>query len=128
MQPVRHAALLSTPDDARQLTYSLIPGGGSWLKSTTHLERERQKAPLVSQGSSAREFFSMMALTCRIYPIASAGGYQLLGRTLSTWKAWAENHSIVDNFDQIEFFPVSEDDLVKVSDHGVRRDRPNIAD
>jgi allophanate hydrolase subunit 1 len=56
------------------------------------------------------------ALTFRIYPIASAGGYQLLGRTLSTWQAWAENHSIVDNFDQIEFYPVSEDDLVKVSE------------
>lgn len=37
-----------------------------------------------------------------IYPIASAGGYQLLGRTLSTWQAWAEKHSILNNFDSIE--------------------------
>lgn len=37
-----------------------------------------------------------------IYPIASAGGYQLLGRTLSTWQAWAEKHSILNNFDLLE--------------------------
>jgi biotin carboxyl carrier protein len=50
-----------------------------------------------------------------IYPIASAGGYQLLGRTLSTWQAYAEdprNHSILRNFDQIEFYVVSEGEFV----------------
>ncbi|GMK58548.1 hypothetical protein CspeluHIS016_0505800 [Cutaneotrichosporon spelunceum] len=49
-----------------------------------------------------------------IYPIASAGGYQLLGRTLSTWQAWAEKHSILDNFDSIEFYTVTEDEFVDI--------------
>ncbi|KIR97121.1 urea carboxylase [Cryptococcus deuterogattii 2001/935-1] len=49
-----------------------------------------------------------------IYPIESAGGYQLLGRTLTPWNAWAEKKCLVDNFDQIEFYPVSEDEFVEL--------------
>ncbi|KIR50865.1 urea carboxylase [Cryptococcus gattii Ru294] len=48
-----------------------------------------------------------------IYPIESAGGYQLLGRTLTPWNAWAEKKCLLDNFDQIEFYPVSEDEFVE---------------
>lgn len=50
----------------------------------------------------------------RIYPIASAGGYQLLGRSLSTWQAWGKEHSLLNNFDQVEFYQVSEEELAKV--------------
>ncbi|WVQ77236.1 urea carboxylase [Cryptococcus sp. DSM 104548] len=54
-----------------------------------------------------------------IYPIASAGGYQLLGRTLTPWNAWAredegESKTLLSNFDQIEFYPVEEDEFVKI--------------
>ncbi|KAL7419000.1 hypothetical protein Q5752_006684 [Cryptotrichosporon argae] len=49
-----------------------------------------------------------------IYPIASAGGYQLLGRTISTWQAWATQHFLVDNFDQLEFYVVGEAEFVKI--------------
>ncbi|WVQ81675.1 urea carboxylase [Cryptococcus sp. DSM 104549] len=51
-----------------------------------------------------------------IYPIESAGGYQLLGRTLTPWNAWTtdERKCLLENFDQIEFYPVSEDEFVKI--------------
>ncbi|OWZ26724.1 urea carboxylase [Cryptococcus neoformans Tu259-1] len=49
-----------------------------------------------------------------IYPIESAGGYQLLGRTLTPWNAWAEKKCLLNNFDQIEFYPVSEDEFMQL--------------
>ncbi|ODO08964.1 urea carboxylase [Cryptococcus wingfieldii CBS 7118] len=54
-----------------------------------------------------------------IYPIASAGGYQLLGRTLTPWNAWAkedegESKTLLSNFDQIEFYPVKEAEFIKI--------------
>lgn len=49
-----------------------------------------------------------------IYPIASAGGYQLLGRTLSTWQPWSESHSLLTNFDSVQFYPVSEDEFESI--------------
>lgn len=52
-----------------------------------------------------------------IYPIASAGGYQLLGRTLSTWQPYptaGQDHSILTNFDQLEFYVVGEDEFLSI--------------
>ncbi|KAL1408594.1 hypothetical protein Q8F55_005407 [Vanrija albida] len=49
-----------------------------------------------------------------IYPIESPGGYQLLGRTLTTFRAWNDKPCLVNSFDQMEFFEVTEDEFVKI--------------
>lgn len=49
-----------------------------------------------------------------IYPIESPGGYQLLGRTLTTWRPWNERPCLVETFDQIEYFEVSEDEYLRL--------------
>lgn len=38
-----------------------------------------------------------------------------MGRTLTPWNAWAEKKCLLNNFDQIEFYPVSEDEFMQVS-------------
>ncbi|KAK0443623.1 urea carboxylase [Armillaria borealis] len=50
-----------------------------------------------------------------IYPLESAGGYQLLGRTLSTWNTWNDSHFMMKRFDQIEWYRVSEEEYLKIS-------------
>lgn len=49
-----------------------------------------------------------------IYPIESPGGYQLLGRTITTWRPWNERPCLVETFDQIEYFEVSEDEYLRL--------------
>ncbi|GMH40935.1 hypothetical protein BSKO_08839 [Bryopsis sp. KO-2023] len=53
-----------------------------------------------------------------IYPMESPGGYQLMGRTLSMWNTYGrvkpfseEKPWLLDFFDQVRFFEVSEDEI-----------------
>ena len=51
-----------------------------------------------------------------IYGMESPGGYQLVGRTASVWNNYKRtkdfrNPWLLEDFDQIEFFPVSEPEL-----------------
>ena len=51
-----------------------------------------------------------------IYPMESPGGYQLIGRTLPIWNQKADlpnfrNPWLLDMFDQVQFYQVSEDEL-----------------
>lgn len=53
-----------------------------------------------------------------IYPMASPGGYQLVGRTLPIWNAFTRTGPfeagkpwLLRNFDQVQFYEVSEDEL-----------------
>ena len=52
-----------------------------------------------------------------IYPMASPGGYQLVGRTLPIWNTFQTNNAFKDapwllrNFDKIQFKLVSEEEL-----------------
>ena len=39
----------------------------------------------------------------------------MLGRTLSTWRPWNKENSLVGNFDQVEFYEVPEDEFEQVS-------------
>ncbi|WVQ81557.1 urea carboxylase [Cryptococcus sp. DSM 104549] len=53
-----------------------------------------------------------------IYPLESPGGYQLWGRTLSTWDAYASKPSfttpwLLREFDQIQFYTVSQEEFAK---------------
>lgn len=54
-----------------------------------------------------------------IYGMEGPGGYQLFGRTIQVWNTWrrtaafAKNPWLLDFFDQIRFFPVSEDELTE---------------
>ncbi|KZT52397.1 hypothetical protein CALCODRAFT_441644 [Calocera cornea HHB12733] len=59
-------------------------------------------------------------LVAAIYPVASPGGYQLFGRTLSTWRTWGQGKGfsrekpwILEMFDRIKFYPVSVEDYEK---------------
>lgn len=61
-----------------------------------------------------------------IYTMESPGGYQLVGRTIPIWdKLTLGQHSVVNNkgapwllspFDQVEFYPVSEEEVDKFSE------------
>ncbi|KZO93557.1 urea carboxylase [Calocera viscosa TUFC12733] len=59
-------------------------------------------------------------LVAAIYPVASPGGYQLFGRTLSTWRTWGKGKGfsqekpwILEMFDRVKFYPVSVEDYDK---------------
>jgi len=65
-----------------------------------------------------------------VYGMEGPGGYQFVGRTLQMWNRWRDAHSgaadfeagkpwLLRFFDQIRFYPVSEDDLTRI-----RRDFP----
>jgi urea carboxylase len=56
-----------------------------------------------------------------IYGMDSPGGYQLIGRTLPIWNKFLKNELFIDGkpwllrfFDQVRFYPVSEDELMQM--------------
>lgn len=56
-----------------------------------------------------------------IYPMDSPGGYQLVGRTLPIWNTYARSGPftpdkpwLLRNFDQVQFFSVSEEELINL--------------
>ncbi|MGY2289515.1 urea carboxylase [Pseudomonas sp. SDO528_S397] len=56
-----------------------------------------------------------------IYGMDSPGGYQLVGRTLPIWNQYLKNPQFTDDapwllnfFDQVKFYPVPEDELVRL--------------
>eukprot|EP01089_Gocevia_fonbrunei_P013335 TRINITY_DN3401_c0_g1_i1.p1 TRINITY_DN3401_c0_g1~~TRINITY_DN3401_c0_g1_i1.p1 ORF type:complete len:176 (+),score=43.93 TRINITY_DN3401_c0_g1_i1:455-982(+) len=71
-----------------------------------------------------------------IYPMESPGGYQLIGRTLPIWNTKGdlqhftpEKPWLLDMFDQIRFYEVSEDELIKQREAFSKGDlRLNIKD
>jgi urea carboxylase len=54
-----------------------------------------------------------------IYGMEGPGGYQLVGRTIQVWNTWRRTQAfdkqpwLLDFFDQIRFFPVSEEELIE---------------
>lgn len=54
-----------------------------------------------------------------IYGMEGPGGYQLVGRTIQVWNTWRRTQAfdtqpwLLNFFDQIRFFPVSEDELTE---------------
>jgi urea carboxylase len=56
-----------------------------------------------------------------VYGMEGPGGYQFVGRTLQMWNRWRQTANFTDGkpwllrfFDQVRFFPVSEDELLKI--------------
>ncbi|MGA9163260.1 MAG: urea carboxylase [Thiobacillus sp.] len=56
-----------------------------------------------------------------VYGMEGPGGYQFVGRTLQMWNRWRETREFTDGkpwllrfFDQVRFFPVSEEELLKI--------------
>jgi urea carboxylase len=56
-----------------------------------------------------------------VYGMEGPGGYQLVGRTLQVWNRWRQTRDFIDGkpwllrfFDQVRFFPVSEEELLKI--------------
>jgi urea carboxylase len=54
-----------------------------------------------------------------IYGMEGPGGYQLFGRTIQVWNTWRQTQAFTDGkpwllrfFDQVQFFPVSAEELV----------------
>ena len=55
-----------------------------------------------------------------IYGMEGPGGYQLFGRTIQVWNTWRQTDAFTDGkpwllrfFDQVQFFPVTAEDLVE---------------
>jgi len=55
-----------------------------------------------------------------IYGMEGPGGYQLFGRTIQVWNTWRQTSAFTDGkpwllrfFDQVQFFPVSAEELVE---------------
>ncbi|TVY75991.1 Urea amidolyase [Lachnellula suecica] len=55
-----------------------------------------------------------------IYGIESPGGYQLVGRTVPIWNRWAKREKpwMFNIFDQIRFYPISEEKLIQARELG----------
>ena len=58
-----------------------------------------------------------------IYGMDSPGGYQLIGRTLPIWNTFLKNRAFENGepwllkfFDQVQYYPVSEDELTQMRD------------
>jgi urea carboxylase len=56
-----------------------------------------------------------------VYGMEGPGGYQFVGRTLQMWNRWRQTAEFTDGkpwllrfFDQVRFFPVSEEELLKI--------------
>jgi urea carboxylase len=56
-----------------------------------------------------------------VYGMEGPGGYQFVGRTLQMWNRWRQTEAFTDGkpwllrfFDQVRFFPVSEEELLKI--------------
>jgi urea carboxylase len=56
-----------------------------------------------------------------VYGMEGPGGYQFVGRTLQMWNRWRQTANFTDGkpwllrfFDQVRFFPVSEQELLKI--------------
>jgi len=56
-----------------------------------------------------------------VYGMEGPGGYQFVGRTLQMWNRWRQTADFTDGkpwllrfFDQVRFFPVSEQELLKI--------------
>ncbi|MBW8365895.1 MAG: urea carboxylase [Rhizobium sp.] len=56
-----------------------------------------------------------------VYGMEGPGGYQFVGRTLQMWNRWRATRDFTDGkpwllrfFDQVRFFPVSEEELLKI--------------
>ena len=56
-----------------------------------------------------------------VYGMEGPGGYQFVGRTLQMWNRWRQTADFTDGkpwllrfFDQVRFFPVGEDELLKI--------------
>jgi urea carboxylase len=56
-----------------------------------------------------------------VYGMEGPGGYQFVGRTLQMWNRWRQTTEFTDGkpwllrfFDQVRFFPVSEEELLKI--------------
>ncbi len=56
-----------------------------------------------------------------VYGMEGPGGYQFVGRTLQMWNRWRQTANFTDGkpwllrfFDQVRFFPVSEEELLKI--------------
>lgn len=67
-----------------------------------------------------------------IYGMEGPGGYQIFGRTVQTWNPLMSTKSfkegkpwLLDFFDQIEFYPVSADELLQIRDDFLR-DKYNV--
>jgi len=55
-----------------------------------------------------------------IYGMEGPGGYQLFGRTIQVWNSWRQTNAFTDGkpwllrfFDQVQFFPVTAEELVE---------------
>jgi urea carboxylase len=56
-----------------------------------------------------------------VYGMEGPGGYQFVGRTLQMWNRWRQTANFTDGkpwllrfFDQVRFFPVSEEELLRI--------------
>jgi urea carboxylase/allophanate hydrolase len=65
-----------------------------------------------------------------IYAIESPGGYQLIGRTVPIWNRWAKRGQpwMFNIFDQIRFYPISEDALNTARELGKDEELVSVVD
>ncbi|KAL5497703.1 hypothetical protein ACEPAH_2634 [Sanghuangporus vaninii] len=74
-----------------------------------------------SRTYTPRGAVGIAGLVAAIYPVESPGGYQLFGRTLSSWHPWGkgpdfapERPWLLDPFDQVAFEPITEEQYIQL--------------
>jgi urea carboxylase len=84
--------------------------------------RKRMVVPKMNPARSwtAEGVVGLGGSTLCIYPMASPGGYQLMGRTLQIWNTWQTNNAFKDapwllrQFDKIQWQLVEERELIEL--------------
>ncbi|KAL5478611.1 hypothetical protein ACEPAI_2796 [Sanghuangporus weigelae] len=74
-----------------------------------------------SRTYTPRGAVGIAGLVAAIYPVESPGGYQLFGRTLSSWQPWGkgpdfapERPWLLDPFDQVSFESITEEQYIQL--------------
>ncbi len=121
---------LATREEVSEIVYSaryMILGlGDVYLGAPCAVAVDPRHRLMTSKYNPARTFTAegtvgIGGVYMCIYGMDSPGGYQLVGRTLPIWNKFLKNEQFADGepwllkfFDQVQFYPVSEDELTQL--------------
>jgi urea carboxylase len=127
---IRRVNGLSSIDDVRRIvfdaSYLVLALGDVYLGAPVATPVDPRHRLVTTKYNPARTWTAENsvgiggAYLC-IYGMEGPGGYQFVGRTIQMFNRWRQTHDFVDGkpwllrfFDQVRFFPVGADELLKI--------------
>ena len=123
---------LDSVDTVRQMvfdtSYMVLGLGDVYLGAPCAVPVDPRHRLLTSKYNPARTYTAegtvgIGGVYMCIYGMDSPGGYQLIGRTLPIWNTFLKNRAFENGepwllkfFDQVQYYPVSEDELTQMRD------------